>query len=329
MARLVPDDIPMHRLVPDVPILVPDDQPSPTTPSSRGFFEKIGESYERGDYNFNTGVSIYQALKQKQDMTPVLQAHWNTQRTNQEDPVDGNFMADLAYGGANVGQLLATAEKAVPVAIAGAGAGAALGATVGAAMPTIGEEPFTIGGGAVGGFGVGLKAGYMGYSYQSIAGNMYADLVKDGNSSDLAESIAGWAAIPSMVVEFYQGKQTLPKGVRELMTKTAEKSTAKFFKKYLTRYGKTLSKEVLEEVAQEGIQIVAEDTARVLRKEGVTVDEEFLKERVGRLWETGKQAAKMMALVPLPGTIVEAGIEAGKEHPGGRGGYGPADRERY
>ena len=284
--------------------------PSPSTPAQRGFLSKMGENYERGNWQFNTGISLYQALKQGKDINPVLQAHWNVENRNKIDPIDGNWLADLAYGGANVvGQLLSTTEKAVPVAVAGAGAGATLGATVGGLMPSIGEEPFTVAGGAIGGASAGLKAGYMIYSYQSIMGNMFADLVKDGSNPELAQQIASWAAIPSMVVEFYQGKQATP-ALRKLLTQTAEKSTAKLFKKYLTKYGKTLGKEVLEEMTQEGIQIVAEDSARVLRKEGITVDEQFLRDRAVRIWETGVQSAKMFALIPAPGVAVEAGVEA-------------------
>jgi len=72
------------------------------------------------------------------------------------------------------------------------------------------------------------------------------------------------------------------------------------------KYGTTLAKEDLEEVAQEGVMIIAEDLAGYFSGEGIPVSKAELQERAFRLWNTAKESAKAMALLPLPGAVIDA-----------------------
>ena len=280
-------------------------------PISRGFFEKVGESLKRGRTQSLSDIGVSNALDDPNlDLEGALrlQNKLNTQQVL--DPVDGNWLADFVYAGAQTaGQMYENIRFAGWRAGVGAAVGGVGSAALGAVIPTVGEEAITIGAGASAGakFAGGSAAAI--FSYRQGRGSMYGALIQDGIEPELAEKVASYAALPYAGLEMLQLKAAAP-AIKKSLAAATKKTTLGIVKRAVKTYGSRLSQEVLEEIGQEIVQVGAEDTAQILQGNGIEVDADYIKERASRLWETAKGAAKAMALIPMPGVAIETAISA-------------------
>lgn len=276
-------------------------------PVERGFFSNIIESYRRGRKNVLADVALFESLYQnKGDYGKASQVKQRLAKKEQLDPIDGNFFEDLVFGASNlVGGMLEGAKSGVKY-------GAATGATAGLAATAAGqagpqaaipEEIATVPGATAGGFQAGFTTGTAAFWYKQGAGEMAHQMIQDGTEPETAKNIAAVSAIPYAAIEFMQLKQVTP-SVRKKLQKGLN-TTVKKIMKGIGKYSKTLGQEVSEEVAQEAIKIATNDVASVTRGEGIDISQEALYERAQRLYETAKESAKSMALLPIPGAVVD------------------------
>ena len=279
-------------------------------PIEGGFFSKIAESWRRGDAQVSSDIAIYEAaFEGKGDEIAAMEARSKMLLEQQLSPIESSFMSGLFYSSAEVLPGMARGYwSAIPLAFTGMATGAGMALAAGQVPPlTLAlEEVGTVPTGAL----IGLKAGFVAGSalfwYKQGAGSMFATMTEQGYDRELSMNIAGVAAIPYAIVEFMQVSQLTP-GLRQGILKTAQTSMMKVLGQAAKRYGTTWTVEVVEEVIQEIIQIVAEDTAGFMSEkldmpEGVT---EFIMERARRTWETTKEAGKAMALLPIPGAAID------------------------
>jgi len=289
----------------------------PANDMERGFFEKIGESFDRGQEGWHTDLAVYEALGEGGDIEGALRARQMWAQENALDPITDNAVTELIYKSARTaGQMWETLKRGGWGAVVGGGIGAVGGAAVGALAGGVGAGP----GAAVGGK-LGLELGSAEaaavFSYRVGVGGMYADMREQGVSHENALKAAQIGGIPYALIEAMQLKAASPavkKTVQEIAQEATKRATKEVLKKAGKTYAKTIATEVGEEIGQEIVQIATEDMAKRMDGMGVPVDKKYFKDRVDRLLEVGIEATKSMALLPAPRVGVEAAIqlEAGK-----------------
>ena len=300
----------------DISILLPDIiektkfNPAKAKPEERGFFGNVTESWRRGDAAVMTDIAVYEAaFRGTGDENRALKAVRKLQLEQILDPIEGNWLADLVYSGVEVAPGMARGYwSAIPQAFAGMSAGASMALAAGQAPPLTAapEEIGTVPAGAVLGLKFGLMTGSATFWYEQGAGSMYAAMREKDYDPKLSKYISGVAAMPYAIVEFLQVSQLTP-GLRQGALKVAQNSMLRVISNATKKYGAVWTEEVFEEVVQETIQIVAEDTAGFLSNklklpEGIS---KFLLDRGRRLWQTTKEAGKAMALLPIPGASID------------------------
>lgn len=279
-------------------------------PTERGFFSNVVEAFRRGRKETLSDIAAFEALyKGKGDLERVRRTREVIRKKEALDPIDGNFIEDMVFGSARVlgGMAQGVGEGVKMGAKAGAVAGTAA-AVAGQTGPQamIPEEIATVPGATAGGFRAGYTAGAAGFWYRQGAGAMAMEMIDQGTDPETAKEIAMVSAIPYAAIEFLQVKQLAP-GKRKALQKGINNITRKLmgtFVKGAGKYAKTVGTEVLEEDAQEMIQMASEEIAKVARGEGIDLSKEALVDRAMRLYQVSKESAKSMALLPLPGAAV-------------------------
>ena len=294
-----------------LPLDMPKTLPFPE--AEQGFLDKTFESAKRGQEQYKASLAVYESLINPEVEREGALNYWRRVRGQQVlDPIEDNWATNIIYANARTaGQMWETTKRGGKAGLISAGIGAAAGAVVGAVTPTVGEEGLTTSTGAIIGLKaagkLGLVAGSAIASYREGVGSMYAEMIQQGVDPEISEKVAKVAGLPYALLEVAQLKALAPNlksGVKEIL----EKKTASLLATAAKKYGTTLSKEVLEEMAQEVTQIGAEDIAKYLDKQGVPIDSEYLKERINRIWEVAKESTKSFALLPVPGTVIDTGI---------------------
>jgi len=275
-----------------------------------GFFSKVAESFERGQEGTLADIAVYHALTEKpEDLEGALRVRSKLSRQEYLNPIEGNWLSDIAYASSRTAaQMWEATKSAGKWGLVGAGIGGGIGLAAGlvAGGPT-GEEPVTMGAGAKVGAKLFAAEAAALFSYRQGVGSMYANLIEQGTDPELANTVAGVAGIPYALLEVAQLAHLAP-GVKKVAAETLQKTTQKILGKAIKKYGKTLTKEILEELGQEIVEIGAEDVSKVLGKQGIVVDSEYLKERGLRLLNVAKESAKGFALLPAPGVAIETAI---------------------
>jgi hypothetical protein len=284
---------------------------SGATRNSRSHFANIKESFKRGDASFKADQRYYDAILTGDRATAdrVYKEYRQAQAVDQLDPIapDAGIVRKMTYGAASILPGIIEGGRQSAAAIA---AGATMAAVAGQLGPQVAapEELITVPGGALVGFKLGSTLAW----YKQGAGSMMMSMRDNDVDSQSSEMIAGFAAIPYALVEQLQVDHLIP-GIRQGANKVISKTMAKVLAKAAKKYGTTLGSEVAEEVVQEGIIIIAEDLAEYLNKEGFEVTPNDLRQRASRLWGTAKESAISMALLPIPGAIVD--VKTGQKGP--------------
>lgn len=287
----------------------------PEVEQQRGFFANIAESARRQLKGIDLNIAYYDAAILGLGDPERVYSAWQKRREEATlDPVEGNFISELVYGAAKViPPWLVSAYEAAPEAAIGMGAGAAAGALVGTAGYTTGPgglltQTGGAAGGAVAGLGIGFKMGMANFWYKQGVGEMLLSMREKGYDRDTSEIVAQIAGVPYALIELLQIKQVTP-ALRQNLLKQLQKNTLKILGKAAKRYGTTIGKETLEEIAQEIVQIGAEDITKTLSKKGIDIDYSYFKERANRIMLTGTEALKSFSLVPLPGAALEVAVQ--------------------
>ena len=262
----------------------------------RSHFQKIGEATKRGKESFITNQKYFEAVMLGKGDPEMHFKDWKKQRaSDQLDPIEGSFMAEMQYGTARIlPGMIEGAKQSIPHMATGAAVGF---------MAVPGPDPADVVTVPVG-IGVGFKVGSTYAWYRQGAGEMLLNMRDEGFDEGASKAVASIAAIPYALIEQIQIKQLTP-GLRKGADKVIQKSVTKLMGQVAKKYGKTLAAEDLEEVAQEGVMIIAEDLSKYFSGQGVSVSKAELQERAFRLWNTAKESAKAMALLPLPGAVVD------------------------
>lgn len=282
------------------------------TRTPRSHWENLKESYARGQENFSLDQDYFEATssgdKAKADK---LYKQWKMNQAREAlDPIgtDGSLLNKMTYGAANIMPGMIEGGKQ---AVSWAAGGAAAALVLGQLGPQVlfPEEIVTVPAAVVAGFKFGTTYAW----YKQGTGAMRLAMREKDVSDTTAAIVSGVAGVPYALIEQMQLGHLIP-GMRQAASKVIKKSMTKILAVVTKKYGTTLSWEVAEEVAQEGIQIIAEDLAVLFDGQGIDISSEALKERGYRLWNTAKQSAISMALLPIPGAAVDlhAGLKGKK-----------------
>lgn len=285
----------------------------PLPEAEQGFFDKAFESAKRGQEEYKASVAVYESLTNPEVDQEGALNYWRQVRSKQIlDPIEDNWATNIIYANARTaGQMWETVKVGGKAGAIAAGAGAGIGAFVGAIIPTVGEEGITTTEGAIIGFKalgkLGLAAGSAIASYREGVGSMYAEMIQQGVDPDISRKVAQIAGIPYAILEVEQLRILAP-NLKQSIKNIIEKKAVSLLAMAAKKYGKTLGKETLQEVGQEIIQFGAEDIAKYLNGKGITIDKDYLKERISRVLTVAKESAKAFSLLPVPGTAIETGI---------------------
>jgi hypothetical protein len=299
-----------------------------SNPFEGGYLKKMGESVKRGNKGISMNVAFYEALfNDKGDWQQLMETQDKVELDQLLSPIEGNRVTDLFYSSAQIAPgMVRGFWDAIPEAVYGAAIGATGAIVAGQLGPqalTLADEAKTVPTATKKGFQVGLKVGAFEFWYKQGAGQMAHSMLKNEVPEDIAKNIAGIAAIPYALIELSQATKLTP-GLRKQATNKVGKSITGVVKRAVKKYGTTFTQEVWEEVQQEALAIAAEDVAKILAEQGLEtvpgaglvdlervidvvgdlggeITADFLKKRGIRLFDTTKEAAKGMALLPGPG----------------------------
>ncbi len=280
-------------------------------PIEGGFFKKSIESIRYGNRPAVASQVGYDAqFLGIGDKEEALRIYRKIELNQMLHPIEGSFLAELFYSGLEVLPGMARGYwSAIPKAFTGMAVGASMGLAAGQIPPLtisiIEDLPLTAVGAVMGGK-AGLMTGAAMFWYKQGAYSMFAAMEAKGYNEELSMHVAGVAAVPYAIVEFLQVSQLTP-GLRRGALQVSQKSILRVLGEATKRYGATWTEEVFEEIVQEIIQVVAEDIAGFLSDElhlpeGLS---NFLLKRGQRVWETTKAAGKAMALLPIPGAVID------------------------
>ena len=277
-------------------------------PVEGGFFKKIGEAVRRGNRNITSDIAVYQAAFENQgDIAEVLSTRAKHQLEETLSPIEGNLISNLFYkSGQIIPGMVRGYWDAIPEALTGMVSGITVAAIAGQAGPQVllPEEALTVPLGAVTGIKIGLSVGSAHFWYKQGAGSFFAAMMDKNLDPEISRTVAGVAAIPYAIVELLQVSQLTP-GLRKGAEDIGRRTMLKVIAQATKTYGKTYTQEVLEEIAQEIIQISAEDIAQFLSENGIDINAQFIQERAARVWTTAKESAQALALLPIPGAAID------------------------
>lgn len=278
-----------------------------STRTPRSYAEGLSEAYRRGQEGFFNDQEYFSAVLSGDNAVAdkLYDQHKKMMARDAVDPIgtDGNLLSKASYGTARIlPGMIEGGKQAVPWIAAG-GTAAAVGGQFGpqVALP---EEILTV----PAAMGIGFKVGATHAWYKQGAGQMMKAMRDKGLDNTSSKVIASIAALPYALIEQSQIGMLVP-GVRQGANKVIQKTMSRVLARAVVKYGTTFGSEVAEEVMQEGVAIIAEDLASYFEGQGINITEEELKNRAWRLWNTGKEAAVSMMLLPIPGAAVD--IRAG------------------
>ena len=276
----------------------------------RSHSEKLQESYKRGGKSFLTQQDYFDAvITGRGNPEKIYKQYKGQQALEQLDPIKGeSLLTKMEYGTARIlPGMIEGGKQALPEMAGGMAIGAMSGAAA-AGTPTLGVgAPVGAGAGALAGLGIGFKVGSTYAWYKQGAGEMLLNMRDKGLTGKPARIIAGIAGIPYALIEQMQIGQITP-GLRSGLNKAVNKSMIRLLGKAAAKYGKTMTQETLEEVAQEGVEILAEDLAQFFEKHDIKYDKKALKDRALRLWNTFKGAVVSMALLPGLNGVIDVSV---------------------
>ena len=197
------------------------------------------------------------------------------------------------------------AQRVLTGVTGGTIAGAAIGFAAGPGAPVV--APITAAGGAVAGGISGLISHFVTDAFIVESGHAYIDLVDQGVPEPEAEALAvgvgvinaGLELAGASIVAAPFSKAIKNRMKRALGEAVARPSVRRAAARFVGSWGKAVGGETATEVAQEGVNIVAEEIGKTFQ-EGLT-DDFSVEETIDRLEDIAVKTFKGMAILGLPG----------------------------
>ncbi|MCP4116457.1 MAG: DEAD/DEAH box helicase family protein [Desulfobacteraceae bacterium] len=278
-------------------------------PPSDGIVDKGLTAWDIGKFNTELGTLRYQEMEGDTSPQTVkriaeLKAEM---KARGHRPEIGNLFEEAVESAASFAPTMVESFKgAQEQGLQGAIAGTALGASTGPA------SPITAPAGAAAGYSAGTLAGGFDTARKLEAGLAYDEMLETGIDPEVAKVAAHIYGAAAGAVEIAQirtvlstipgGKKLMGSMLKETVEKVAEKLTkSQILRQGALRYGKDVGVEVAQEMTQEGMNIAATETAKVVsnRMAGTSIDP-----------TTGKQVADRMAGV-LVDSMLGLGLMSG------------------
>lgn len=262
----------------------------------RGFYqqEQSRAQFEAGYGNAANFLGLAPSTREKLD---ALNA-----RVKQLDGADDTGLAAWVGSAAEVvGQMASTLANSKNTVVASTAAGAGIGTTV---FPGIGTA-----GGAVVGFGVGLRAAMTADTFVAETGNFLEGAEQLGIDRATAKTIAPFVGLTNAAMEFVaadlllkpfglNAKQLAKDAVGEALSSKVVMTAAK---RATAAYGGVVTAEVATEVAQEIVNIVGEEVGKAFTDTETTkLTADDVKER---LTEVAVKTFQAVTVLAAPGSI--------------------------
>jgi hypothetical protein len=268
----------------------------------RTHLQKISEVFKRGQESFNIDRAYTRAdLFGEGNVDEIYKQKKLQDTRNQLDPIEGkNLFEKMIYGAAGsvLPSIIEGVKGAVPEMVAGAGTAAIVGQLGPQAL--LPEETITVPVGIAAGFKVGSAYVW----WEQGTGEMLMEMRDTGIRGNIPKIISSAAGIVYARIEQTQWEQLTP-NLKTTLKDIINKSLIKFAVQIIKKYGVTVATETAEEVEQRGLAIVAREVAKFFTGHKIAYDKDTLLAYVEELGTTAKEAAISMALMPLPGAIME------------------------
>lgn len=274
----------------------------PKAQEEDGFFDQIGEAWQRGKRGFEIDLEAYEAATGAKPWEEIAKLRDEYEKGITDLPMRENLM----------GRALLGATETLPGMIKGYGAGLdeALGAAgaallAGQAGPQIAtpEEVVTL----PAAFGAGLAAGSSLEFFKQGTGQFYSTMRNEGVDHGTASVVSQLAGAPYALIEISQVGKLIP-GVKGALTSAVKGTTKQVAAQLAKKYGANWAENVTEEIVQEAIGIAGEEIAKQAENyaKDKNLNPKTIKDVVSRLWNTGVDAALSFGLLQLPSATVEA-----------------------
>lgn len=289
--------------------------------------ERLGAAWEKGRATVALGEAGVRLRNAPSD--PVIRAQVDQLKSflaeHKRPSLTGGFITYAEEGVKLVGQMfeIIADEQTAAFVVGGAGIGATVGAFGGPLAPA--TAPAGAAAGAVAGFVSRLATG----AYTVEGGVSFIELVDDGVDPDVAAPLSHGVGLLNAALEIGGAAVVLKpfteagKRAVKLMLRQAVKSEGAkaVIKKAIKQYGAGVLAEVSTEVAQEIVNIAAQDIADVLEGRDPEAIEAILtgdpndpkfKELQAQLEDVAIATFKGMTLVGLPGPLFNASVNLHK-----------------
>jgi hypothetical protein len=291
---------------------------------SLGALERLGEAWDRGAFQVELGK--LETKRRDQGLTPAETVRADAiSRYLDATPLPGGFFRGAAE---ILGQLASTLPEVVETGLATGLAAGGTALIAGQAGPQmfVPEEAFTVPFATTAGFFAGATARLLQQSYETEGGLLYRDILREGIDPTVAAWVSRFGGAVNAALEVVgAGAVAGAAGIaiapvrralfRELARGTAEAlrrpTTAEAAREFAKRYLQGHVGEVMPEGVQEVVSILAEDLARGIEGQQLTLlTPEGQRAAIARVADIVAKTAQGMALLALPGPTVRFVAEA-------------------
>jgi len=243
-----------------------------------------------------------------------------------------NFWEKAAGAAADQLPILAETMKAAPApAAAGGLIGGIIGGIAGIAVPTVGEEPATIGAGMATGVKVGAGLGGVVRISQLEAGGMFLEIAEMedefGNKIDPKIAVIASHAVGAinggieigqwsvLLSTFGIGTGLFKKSIAKVTSKFAAEGTLKnIVAQGLMKYGTAVAAETFQEIEQETTNVVFGELAKELNnaRKGTDFKPITAEDLKARYTDVTIESLRAFGVIALPGTMISTAVDAVK-----------------
>ena len=243
-----------------------------------------------------------------------------------------NFWEKAAGAAADQLPILAETMKAAPApAAAGGLIGGIIGGIAGIAVPTVGEEPATIGAGMATGVKVGAGLGGVVRMSQLEAGGMFLEIAEMedefGNKIDPKIAVIASHAVGAinggieigqwsvLLSTFGIGTGLFKKSIAKVTSKFAAEGTLKnIVAQGLMKYGTAVAAETFQEIEQETTNVVFGELAKELNnaRKGTDFKPITAEDLKARYTDVTIESLRAFGVIALPGTMISTAVDAVK-----------------
>jgi len=258
----------------------------------RTFSDNIGESYKRRETGILLDIMAANVAEGTANWDDYLKQDAKLQKLNTDDPIEfKNLFQEMVVGATGILPGWVEGLKTGMVTSLALAAG-----TVAAGVPIA----------AVPAVAVGMAAGTRYFWWKQGKGAMYAEMRKAGIDHEVANLVSAAGAIPYALIEGMQVGRMTP-GLRKSLLSVAKRKLVTMLAKAGKKGGVNYARNVAEEMAQKGVSELAFNMATEFnnKTKGTKIKPKTLQKMTANVLLEGKEAAKSMALLPIPGAVAD------------------------